>query len=170
MRLLALLALLVPALAAAQGLKTRPATEKDFTGYWRIVLIPDEVHHSRFKNVQMGYSAHCQYFVHRDDRVWFNVTLEGDCVTKRSALEAGTALMYSPFRWESVPDSAGLFFIRNADEAVIWKADYVLEDTPPTPERDVLLLKGDLVMQLTEKTGPRTVAPVWPMVLRPLQK
>ncbi len=167
MKLLVLLAALVPLLAFGQA-KTRPATEADFTGYWRVVLIPDEVHKSRFTNRQVGYTDRCQYLAHRRDGAWFNVTLEGACPAKRSALEGGTALMYSPFRWERVPGKEGLFFIRNAGEAVVWKADYVVEDSPPDSE--VMLLRGDLVMQLTERTGPNTVAPVWPMVLRPLAK
>ncbi len=165
MKLLVLLAALLPLLAFGQA-KTRPATEADFTGYWRIVLIPDEVHHSRLTNKQVGYADRCQYFVHRRDGAWLNVTLDGQCPAKRSALEGGTALMYSPFKWERVPGEEGLFFIRSPDQAVLWKADYVLEDM----ESDVLLLRGDLVMQLTERTGPGTVAPVWPMVLRPLSK
>lgn len=164
MRLLVLLAALLPLAAFAQ--KTRPATEADFTGYWRVVLIPDEVHKSRFTNKQVGYTDQCQYFVHRLDGAWLNVTLDGQCPVKRSALEAGTALMYSPFKWERVPGEDGLFFIRAPDNAVVWKADYVLEDLPG----EVLLLRGDLVMQLTERTGPGMVAPVWPMVLRPLSR
>jgi hypothetical protein len=164
LKLLVVCAALVPFAAFAQ--KTRPATEADFTGYWRVVLIPDEVHKSRFTNQQVGYTAQCQYFVHRLDGAWLNVTLDGQCPVKRSALEAGTALMYSPFKWERVPGEDGLFFIRAPDNAVVWKADYVLEDMPG----EVLLLRGDLVMQLTEKTGPGMVAPVWPMVLRPLPR
>jgi len=166
MRRLVLLAALVPLLAFGQSAKTRPATVADFTGYWRVVLIPDEVHKSRFTNKQVGYTDQCQYFVHRLDGAWLNVTLDGQCPVKRSALEAGTALMYSPFKWERVPGEDGLFFIRAPDNAVVWKADYVLEDMPG----EFLLLRGDLVMQLTEKTGPGTVAPVWPMVLRPLPR
>jgi hypothetical protein len=164
MKWIVLFAALLP--LAALGQKTRPATEADFTGYWRVVLIPDEVHKSRFTNQQVGYTSQCQYFVHRLDHAWLNVTLDGDCPAKRSALEGGTALMYSPFKWERVPGEDGLFFIRAPDKAVVWKADYVLEDMPG----EVLLLRGDLVMQLTERTGPGLVAPVWPMVLRPLQK
>jgi len=170
MKLLVLIAALCPLLAFGQAMpKTRPATVADFMGYWRVVLIPDEVHKSRFTNKQVGYTDQCQYFVHRLDGAWLNVTLDGQCPVKRSALEAGTALMYSPFKWERVPGEDGLFFIRAPDNAVVWKADYVLEDTAPA-EAGVLLLRGDLVMQLTEKTGPGTVAPVWPMVLRPLPR
>jgi len=165
MKLLLALLVLAP-LAAAGQVKTRPATEADFTGYWRIVLIPDEVHKSRFTNKQVGYTDRCQYIVQRPDHAWYNVTLDGQCPARRSALEQGTALMYTPFKWERVAGEDGLFFIRSANDAMVWKADYVLEDM----DGDVLLLRGDLVMQLTEKTGPGTVAPVWPMVLRPLQK
>lgn len=41
--------------------KTRPATEADFIGYWRIVLIANDKTGSRHKNEDMGYADPCQF-------------------------------------------------------------------------------------------------------------
>lgn len=79
--------------AAAQGQKTRPATETDFTGYWRVVLIPNEVHGSAYKNEQMGYADPCQFLVHKPDGTWFNISVTNmagaeesrrQCLTKQA--------------------------------------------------------------------------------------
>jgi len=50
MRFFLLLFLIWSSVAVAQSKNVRPANDSDFTGYWRVVLIPNDVHRSRFKN------------------------------------------------------------------------------------------------------------------------
>ena len=169
---------------AAQGRKTRPATEADFTGYWRIVLIPNEVHGSPYKNEQMGYADPCQFLVHRPDGTWFNITISNmagaeesrrQCPTKQAGVDAAMfAQTQAPFRWhKATPNQNGLFFIRDTTPqtdpkkpvAFLWKADYMLDDSP-----DLGLKKGDMLMQITQRTGGNSIAPIWPMILRPLEQ
>src|SRR4051812_26732821 len=81
---------------SAQG-KMVPASEAQFTGYWRIILIPDEIHKSSIKNASTGYDHPCQFFVHEAGGAWRSVTI-GDpagaeetkaaCPVKKSQLAA----------------------------------------------------------------------------------
>lgn len=186
---LAAFALLVifSAAASAQMPKTRPATESDFAGYWRIVLIPNDVHKSRFKNEQMGYSDPCQFFVHKPDGTWFNISVTNmggaeeskrKCPTKRAAVDVSmVAQSQSPFKWNKLPNQNGLFFIRDTTPqagpkkpvALLWKADYVLEDIPASPAFGVDVKKGDMIMQITQRMEGNNIAPVWPMILQPVE-
>jgi hypothetical protein len=187
MRLLAfVVGLSLSVVAAAQTQKTRPATEADFTGYWRIVLIPNEVHRSRFKNEEMGYADPCQFLVHKPDGTWFNISVTNmagpeesrrQCPTTRAGVDTAMfAQTQSPFRWSKLPNQNGLFFIRDTRPqtdpqkpvALLWKADYVLEDVPGNAAFAFDLKKGDVLMQMTQRMGGNNIAPVWPMLLRPV--
>ena len=186
MRHLALALVVILSTAAfAQSQKSRPATESDFSGYWRIVLIPNEVHNSKIKNEQTGYSDPCQFFVHRPDGTWFNVSVanmagaersKSECPTTRAAVDAKFASFGKPeFRWRKAPNQDGFFFIGvlasqepKKAAALLWKADYVLEDTSHSQASSVEFKKGDMIMQLTQRTADNRVAPVWPTILRPV--
>ncbi len=178
------LLLLLASGATAQGQKTRPANEIDFTGYWRIVLIPNEVHGSPYKNEKMGYSDPCKFLVHKPDGSWFNITISvlsgaeesrRQCPTTQAGVDtAMIAQTQSPFRWHKAnPNQNGLFFIGDTTPqsgptkpvALLWKADYVLEDV-----QQLGLKKGDLLMQITQRVGGNNIAPIWPMILRPVEQ
>lgn len=168
----------------AQEQQFRPARDVDFIGYWRIQLVPNEMHRSEFKNEQMGYSDPCQFFIHRQDGSWFNVssnTGAGVEETKRKCLAMKKAdvdqLLYSvgnqpPYRWRKMQNQDGLFYVgdpsKAESETLLWKADAVLVDIPESAARGYDFKKGDLLMQLTKRINATSVAPVWPMVLRPL--
>jgi hypothetical protein len=168
---------------AAQGQKSRPASDADFTGYWRIVLIPNEVHGSPYKNEQMGYADPCQFLVHKADGTWFNITIsvlageeesKRQCPTKQAGVDSAMFMQtQSPFRWhKAIPNQDGLFFIRDTSPqtdpkkpvALLWKADYLLDDVPNMGWK-----KGDLLMQITQRRG-NNIAPIWPMILRPVEQ
>lgn len=187
MKFLATLLLITAATASAQEQKTRPALEADFVGYWRIILIANEVHNSPLKNEKMGYSDPCQFFVHKPGGVWHNISITNvagpdeskrQCPTQRSLVDVSlSAQPTSPFKWTKVPSQNGLFFIMDtsvtdpkAVSSLLWKADYVLEDIPAIPSIGFALKKGDLIMQLTRRLEGNRIAPVWPMILRAVQE
>jgi hypothetical protein len=171
-------------LSHAQAQKFRPATEADFVGYWRITLVPNEMHKSEFKNEQTGYSDPCQFFIHKKDGNWFNMSSNNGAGVeetkrlcpnkKRSDLDLSISAIRNetPYRWKKYTNQDGLFLVsdpsRPGSLPVLWKADLVLVDIPESAARGYDFKKGDLLMQLTRRINATTVAPVWPMVLRPV--
>jgi hypothetical protein len=184
MRIVAVFLLLLASSVPAQGQKTRPATEADFTGYWRVVLIPDDVHKSRFKNEDTGYANPCQFLIHKADGSWHNISIHNaagaeeslrQCPTSRTAVDVFLVAPTSRFRWNKLPNQHGLFWTIDtastapqSRSALLWKSDVVLTDIPGSPAFDFDLRRGDLIMQLTRLLGGTNIEPVWPMVLRPV--
>jgi len=182
---------IVSTLAAAEG-KTRPASEVDFIGYWRIIPIPNELSRSELKNENMGYSDPCQFLVHKLDGTWYNLTVSnaaGDeeskrkCLTKKSEVDLGLfSVGTSSHRWSKLPNRDGLFFVKDMSvtnpkekSALLWKADLILEDIPSIAIFGTDLQKGDMLMQLTKRVndnniGSMKIAPIWGMILRPLKE
>lgn len=79
------------------------------------------------------------------------------------------------FSWVKVRSQDGLFFVQDnsvtdpkATKALLWKADYVLENTPAVATIGFDLIKGDMIMQRTASAGGNNLVVVWPMVLRPV--
>lgn len=178
--LLLVLLFMLPRAGLAEEQKLRSATAAEFVGYWKIVLIPNEVHGSPVKNEQMGYSGPCQFLVLRADGNWFSVNITnmaGDeqskrqCPTKRA--EVDTSLLgqqQSRYRWSIFPNLSGMFVQSDtapqspqAKSMLLWKADLVLEDVPSLGMR-----KGDMLLQVARQTAGGQFAPVWPMILRPI--
>lgn len=176
-------------LASAQPNKTHPATESEFIGYWKIKLIPNEKHRSQFKNEDVGYSEKCQFLIFKPNGEGNSITftnISGEekspetCTFHKSDIDLG---LISPTQaikrseWQKVPKQEGLFFTKDpaktdikAPTALLWKVDYVAEDIDTTVAFGFGLKKGDMIMQVTRRLSDNSVAPVWPMVLRPVQE
>lgn len=166
---------------------TQPATETQFSGYWRIVLIPNDIHKKKFKNEELGYSDPCQFFVHKPDGTWFNISITNmagadesvrKCPNNSAALEQVIlSRPQSEYRWSKFLNRDGLYLIKdttpNTDTkkpvALIWKSDYILTDIPASPSFNFELKKGDLFMQLMQPTEDHRLAVAWPMILRPIE-
>jgi hypothetical protein len=188
MRLIAVLLLLLSTSAVAQAQRIRPATEADFIGYWRIQLVPNELHRSELQNEKTGYADPCQFFVHKPDGSWFNISHTNGAgveetkrrcpATKRADIDLSLYVSLhsfgkaSPYKWSKMPNQDGLFYVRDMSGAesrvVLWKADYILVDIPESASRGYDFKKGDLLMQLTRRVNATSVTPIWPMVLRPV--
>lgn len=165
--------------------KIRPATNADFSGYWRIVLIPNHLH-KNVKNESMGFSDPCQFLVHKPDGIWDNITITNgagvdetvrQCTTTTKSLIdiARLSKPASPFRWNKNQFQDGFFYIKNSSitdpKAIagnLWKVDYVTEDFPAAGLFGFDLKKGEMIMQLTQVLEGNRVLPVWSMVLRPV--
>lgn len=188
MKFVAILFLFVATLAQAQssGQKVRPAGEKDFVGYWRIHLIANELHKSQLRNESLRYNDPCQFFIHKPNGAWFNLSISNpagaeeakrQCPNSKARVDSSLfGQSSSRYQWKKVPDQEGFFVIRDtqatdttAIPAVLWKADYVTEDIPAPATVGFDLKKGDLIMQLTRRVDEGKIAVVWPMVLRPLR-
>lgn len=187
MRLVATLLLFVSTIVSAQDqAPIRPATNADLPGYWRVVLLPDELH-KLVKNETMGFSGPCRFLILKADGTWHNVSIAngaGDeetlrqCPTQRSAIDQLlTSLPPSKIRWNKHQFQDGFLFSRdisitdpNAIAGHLWKVDYVAEDFPSAKLFGFDLKKGEMIMQLTRSGGNNMVIPVWSMVLRPIQE
>ena len=183
MRFFVVFLLFVNASAVAQ-VRTQPATESNFIGYWRILLVPNEIHKSEMQNEKTGYADPCQFFIHKPDGTWFNISINNGAgveETKRRCpgmkradidLSLYAVRNVSPYKWTKMPNQDGLFYVKNASNpesrALLWKADYILVDIPESMNRGYDLKKGDLLMQLTRRVNATSVAPAWPMILRPV--
>lgn len=176
-------------LASAESSKTHPATESEFVGYWKIKLIPNEKHRSQFKNEDVGYSEKCQFLIFTPNGEGNSITFTNisgeepsaeNCTSNKSDIDLG---LISPTQvvkgteWQKVPKQEGLFFTKDHSKtdttaaiALLWKVDYVLEDIETTSAFGFNLKKGDMIMQVTRRLSDNSVAPVWPMVLRPVQE
>jgi hypothetical protein len=187
--LLLLLSLMSANALAQAGL--RPADETDLIGVWRVMLIDNEVHRSRIRNEDIGYSGICQFFVHRSDGGWHNMALQNAagktetlarCPSRKADVEAALtghqALAGGPYRWSRMNNTLPLYLIQDLGpdgKALAWKADIVQANLPAHPGIGFELLPGDLLMQHARLTATPDGAPalelelVWPMVLRPLR-
>lgn len=174
-------------LTFAQSNKTHPATESEFVGYWKIKLIPNEKHRSQFKNEDVGYSEKCQFLVFKPNGEGYSIIFTDPsgqekssetCSFRRSDIDLELRLPTQAAKrseWKKVPKPEGLFFTKELPEAdpkasiaLLWKVDYVLEDIDTTKAFGFDLKKGDMIMQVTRRLSDNSVAPVWPMVLRPV--
>lgn len=181
--LVLLLAVFFMDVAVAAGQSTHPATESEFVGYWRIILIDNDRHKSGIKNEQTNYTDPCQFLVHQSDGSWMNISpmivggqkaTKENCPTDRAEIDKHIAIAKSlsqPFKWSKLGNQNGLFYVTDptTNTGLLWKADYVVEDLPAVERIGFELKKGDVIMQLTRRLGPNEIAPVWPMVLRPVQ-
>lgn len=184
-----LLALSLSLLGSGASAQTgmRPASEADFTGYWRILLIPDEVHGAELRNEQIGFTGPCQFFVHRADGQWHNISIGHNapreealrhCPTRRAELEAVLAANRAragDYAWRRMNPLLPLYLIEDrgpGGKTMAWKADHVETELPPGPRIGFALHKGDLLLQharlATTLDGLPSIELVWPMVLRPL--
>lgn len=192
MKFVATLLFIVSTFASATEGKTRPASETDFVNYWRIILIPNELHKSEFKNENMGFSDPCQFLVLKSDGSWYNLTVSNmagneasrnKCPTRKSEIDLSLfAVGTSPHRWSKLPNRDGLFFVKDMSVtdpkeklAFLWKVDLILEDISSISIFGTDLKKGDMLMQLTKpinnnNIGPMKIAPIWGMILRPLNE
>jgi len=191
MKLIFTLIFIISTSALAADAKTRPASETDFVNYWRIILIPNELHKSEFKNESMGFSDPCQFLVIKSDGSWHNLTINNmageeasrnKCPTKKSEVNLGLfAVGTSPHRWNKLPNRDGLFFVKDMSVtdpkeklAFLWKADLILEDIPSISIFGTDLKKNYMLMQLTKpinhNVGQINIAPIWGMILRPLKE
>lgn len=177
------LALLISPTVWAQEARIRPATEQEFTGYWRIRLVPNEVHRSEIKNERTGYADPCQFFLHRADGIWWNVSISRggspeearrNCPTlKRADIDQMERLRGAPsYEWIKVKSANGLYIVREKKAerpgGLIWKADYIVEDVPDAIARGWEMRKGSMVMNLMRVVGQGQVTPAWPMILEPV--
>jgi hypothetical protein len=166
-----------------QPLKLVPATSENFIGYWRINLIPNEKHKSQYKNENMGYSSPCQFFIHKPNGDWYNLTISngaGDaeslrrCPNKKADIDLGMlalSMSKTSITWEKAKLQDGLFYVTDHSpngKTLLWKADYVTVDVASEKTIGADLKKGDMFMQITKNQGGNNFAPVWPMVLRPV--
>jgi hypothetical protein len=170
----------------AQWDGTRPATEKDFIGYWKIVLIPDEIQKSRIKNkdIKLYSSPPCRFLSHRPNGDWTNFSASspaGDEATQRNCDKRLSAIKFAAessgqaeYRWERMRGDEGLFFLLRASPkqpVEIWKVETVTDAAKLKVDWGVSELKdGDLLVQLMfprENSGSRipTLDRVWMMVL-----
>jgi hypothetical protein len=175
--------------ASAQSDKTHPATESEFIGYWKIKLIPNEKHRSQFRNEDVGYSEKCQFLIFKQNGEGRSITFTNisgeetspeNCTLHKSDIDLGlisSTQVINHSEWQKVPKQEGLFFTKDsaktdskASVALLWKVDYVLEDIDATTAFGFNLKKGDMIMQVTRRLSDNSVAPVWPMVLRPVQE
>lgn len=179
--------LLTLSLAASAQTGMRPAGAADFTGYWRVLLIPDEVHRAELRNAQIGFTGPCQFFVHRPDGRWYNISIDHNaaleesrrnCPTRRAELDtvlAANQARTGNYAWRRMGSLLPIYLIEDRSpggKTMAWKADYVESDLPPAPGIGFALTKGDLLMQharlATTLDGAPSIELVWPMVLRPL--
>lgn len=178
-----LLALLISPMAWAQEAKTRPATDQDFAGYWRIRLIPNEVHRSEIKNERTGYADPCQFFLHHSDGTWWNISISRGstpeearkiCPTlKKADIDQMQSLRGAPrYEWLQVKSAAGVYIVREKKAerpaGLIWKADYIVDDDASAISRGWEIRKGSMLMHLMRVVGPGQVTPAWPMILEPV--
>ena len=171
-------------LASAAEQPTHPANESEFVGYWRIILIDNDLHKSAIKNEQTGYSDPCQFFINLPDGSWLNISptiVRGEKATKINCPSGKNEIdklipvslsVSQHFKWSKLNKQNGLFYISDpaTKNGLLWKADYVAEDLPAVEKCGFDLKKGDMIMQLARRLGPAEIAPVWPMILRPVQQ
>jgi len=177
----------VSSAAFGQDDKTHPATESEFVGYWKIKLIPNEKHRSQFKNEDVGYSEKCQFIIFKHGGEGHSITFRNaageektseTCSIRKSDIDLGLLFPSQAAQrseWQKVPKQEGLFFTKDSSKtdskvpsALLWKADYVTEDISTVGAVGFDLQKGDMIMQVTRRLNDNSIAPVWPMVLRPV--
>ncbi|MFZ3019644.1 MAG: hypothetical protein WA056_14435 [Gallionella sp.] len=171
-------------LVFAGGQSTHPANENEFVGYWRILLIDNNRHKSGIKNEETNYIDPCQFLIHQSDGSWMNISpmivngqkaTKDNCPTDRAEIDKHIAIAKSisqPFKWSKLKNKNGLFYVADSatNSGLLWKADYVAEDLPVVERIGFELKRGDMIMQLARFLGPTEIAPIWPMVLRPVQQ
>jgi hypothetical protein len=177
MRAAAIAMLAISSAAYPQGSSTRPATAQEFIGYWRVINISNDKHGSPIKNEQTGYSNPCQFLIHSADGVWKNITISNlhgdaprDCPTTRAAIDVALLGTQPQQKWVARPNQSGLFMVldEKAKDAQFWKVDYVDSDLQTTERFGLDMKRGDLIVQLLKNLGGNNLAPIWPMILRPV--
>jgi hypothetical protein len=174
-----LLLLFISSASPAQEHKfMRPAAEAEFAGYWRIILIPEGKSTPKLRNKDSGFADPCQFFVHRPDKTWINISLfsaTGEEETRRlcpailkkdvDAAITANAAGIARYKWRNLRGALYAVDGTSSKDQRIWAADYVTEDASIPDYFD--FRKGDLLMSLTEP-GPNGPALLWRMVLRPV--
>lgn len=175
-------------LSEAAGVKMHMASESDFVGFWRIMLIPNELSRSELKNEVSGYSDPCQFFIHLSSGKWVNLTVltsikdsEGkevklkDCPATKSELEPNLTAVNatsSEYVWHIQKGSDGFFWVKKANSQVgdfLWRAVIIDENISRPDIFGFDLVQGDMTMNLMRRRVDGKIEAFWGMVLRPLK-
>ena len=156
----------------------RSATEAEFVGYWRIMLIPDEKSNLRVRNKDTGLADPCQVLIHRQDGFWFNITVSNGAGEEESRrrcpaltrkdvdLYLAAARAPKRFKWKKLTPSVFEIQDEITKDKRYWVADFTTRDASLPNFFD--LKQGDLVMNMAIPAPDGRVVTAWRMVLRPI--
>jgi len=162
--LLALLALTWANQGAYAQARSHPATASDFAGVFQLIDYPPEQQPKYFK--ENPWPAPCQFFGHYPDGYWLH---QQQTAPRREQGQSGSCTNAIPSKKPALPQTVswkmlkdGFVLIDRADYKVqeIWKVDHI---NGPTHLDTINLNRGDLIMQLLDRTGKQLV---WIRLLR----
>ena len=162
--LLALLVLIWANQGAYAQAKSRPATAADFTGIFELIDYPPDRQPKYFK--ENPWPAPCQFFGHYPDGYWLH---QQQTALRRGQVQPGTCTNTVPSQQPALPQTVswkmlkeGFVLVDRTDYKVqeIWKVDHI---DGPTHIDAINLNRGDIIMQLLDRTGKQLV---WIRLLR----
>lgn len=143
---------------SAQQITVRPATQDDFSGYWKLLPYSDERQPKILK--ESPWPGECQFFLHSSSGSWMQVAsrdaagndLKDDrCKKTTKDLDASLSLQGSEYTptWKYLKGHVQINF---PQQQVIetWKIDVFSTDVPLPNPFGVELRRGDLAMQLVD--------------------
>jgi hypothetical protein len=154
--------ILAGALCAASGSyaqdKSRPANAADFTGVFELIDFP-AAQQPRYLQ-ENPWPAPCQFFGHYPGGYWLHQQQTAPSRRCTSTIPPRKPALPQSVTWKMLKD--GFVLIDRTDYKVqeIWKVDHI---NGPTHLDAINLNRGDLIMQLLDRTGKQLI---WIRVLR----